>query len=144
MRLVANLPHALRPMPLARRREAFDDRRWLFEIKLDGFRALAFIEHGQARLVSRNGRQFKSWATLCDEIASTVRARAAVLDGEVVCLAPDGRPDFRALLYRAVPYFYAFDVLLIDGDDVRGRPLVERNWVLRRIVRTLLRHRVLR
>src|SRR5215467_5749211 len=61
-------------------------------------------------------------------------ARRRGLDGEVVCLDPDGRPDFRALLYRrAEPFFYAFDVLWLEG-DVRDRPLMERKKLLRKLL----------
>jgi len=87
-------------MPLARRRDPFDHPGWLFEVKLDGFRALALIDGAEARLVSRNGRTFTSWPALCDEVARSVRATTAVLDGEVVALDDSGKPDFRALLYR--------------------------------------------
>jgi bifunctional non-homologous end joining protein LigD len=122
-------------MPLVRRREPFDDRGWVFEPKLDGFRALAFVDGRESRLVSRNGNTFRSWPMLCQAIATTVRASTAVLDGEVVCLASDGRPDFRALLYRrAAPVFYAFDALFVDGDDLRDRSLIERKRVLRRLI----------
>jgi len=85
--------------------------------------------------VSRNGRTFKSWPTLCDAVAKSMRATSAVLDGEVVCLDDEGRPDFRALLFRrADPHFYTFDVLSLDGIDLRDRPLIERKRALRRIV----------
>jgi bifunctional non-homologous end joining protein LigD len=87
-------------MPLARRREPFDDREWQYELKLDGFRTLAFIEQGRCRLLSRNGHVFRKWPSLCETIAASVRAESAILDGELVCLDDDGRPDFRALIYR--------------------------------------------
>ena len=57
------------------------------------------------------------------------------LDGEVVCLADDGRPNFRALLHRhAGPGFYSVDLLSLGGKDFRDRPLVERKRVLRRLI----------
>jgi bifunctional non-homologous end joining protein LigD len=58
-----------------------------------------------------------------------------VLDGELVCLRADGRPNFMALLGRQAPaYFCAFDLLALDGEDLRDRPLLERKRRLRRIV----------
>jgi bifunctional non-homologous end joining protein LigD len=54
-------------------------------------------------------------------------ARIAVLDGEICCLDPDGRSNFRNLLFRREwPYFYAFDLLMLDGEDLRSLPLLER------------------
>ena len=103
-------------MPLVRIPEPFDDRDWIFELKLDGFRALAFIEGHQAKLVSRNGHPFKHWPNLCTELAHAVRCRSAILDGEVICLDDDGRPNFHKLLFRREwPSFFAFDLLELDG-----------------------------
>src|SRR5437870_138290 len=74
------------PLPLKRRRDPFDHRDWLFELKLDGFRALAYVERDGCRLVSRNGNTFKRFAPLAAEIAVALRGvRSAILDGEVVC-----------------------------------------------------------
>ena len=59
----------------------------------------------------------------------------AILDGEIVCLDSEGRPEFDRLFYRRdAPYFYAFDVVSLDGRDLRGLPLVERKAILRGIV----------
>ena len=77
---------ALRPMRLLRIPEPFDHPDWLFEVKFDGFRALAHVTGHHCQLVSRNGHTFKSWPYLAEEIAHAVRARSAVIDGEIVCL----------------------------------------------------------
>ena len=77
-------------MPLVRASEAFDQPDWLFELKHDGFRALAVIEHFRCRLVSRQAHEFKQWPQLQEDVAHAIRARRAVLDGEIVCLRPDG------------------------------------------------------
>src|SRR5262245_57468067 len=103
-------------MPLTRVREPFDDPAWIYEPKVDGFRALAFVDRGRCRLVSRNGHSFKGWPGLATAIATSNRAESAILDGEVVCLDADGRPNFKALLFRrAEPVLYAFDLLMLDG-----------------------------
>ena len=121
-------------MPLVSRRDAFDDPAWLFELKLDGFRALAFVGRKGVRLISRNGHVFSKWPTLHKALRATIRRRAVVLDGEVVCLDGDGRPDFRALLFRrGEPHFYAFDLLWLDG-DVRDQPLIARKRMLRKLL----------
>ncbi len=87
-------------MPLYQIREPFDGDDWMFEIKYDGFRALAFIENGCARLVSRNGYVYRSFPALCESIGDRLKCADAVLDGEIVCLGEDGRPVFNRLLYR--------------------------------------------
>ena len=91
----------------------------MYEPKLDGFRALAYVTGHRCDLVSRNGHRFKSWPQLAEEIAHAVKADSAiVVDGEICCLQPDGRTDFHALLFRREwPYFYAFDVLSVNGED---------------------------
>jgi bifunctional non-homologous end joining protein LigD len=76
---------AIQPMPLVRQHGPFSHPDWLFEIKHDGFRALAYIERGTARLLSRNGNWFKSFPVLCDSLASDLSVRSAVIDGEIVC-----------------------------------------------------------
>jgi bifunctional non-homologous end joining protein LigD len=119
------------PMRLLRIPEAFDHPDFLFEPKIDGFRALAYIDGHQCRLVSRNGHVFKSWPQLTEEIAHAVRASHAILDGEICCLEPDGRSHFNNLLFRREwPHFYAFDVLAVNGEDLRARPLLERKQAL--------------
>jgi bifunctional non-homologous end joining protein LigD len=72
------------PMRLLRIPRAFDHPDFIYELKLDGFRALAVVEGGQCRLVSRNGNDFHRWDTLKHELGRTVRAQSAVLDGEIV------------------------------------------------------------
>ena len=82
---------ALTPMPLIRVAEAFDHPASIFELKHDGFRALAVLDAGRCTLVSRRRHVYKQFAELQAAIAPEVRARSTVLDGEIVCLAPDGR-----------------------------------------------------
>jgi ATP-dependent DNA ligase len=108
-------------MRLLRTPEPFDHPEFVFEPKLDGFRALVHVTGHQCELVSRNGHQFKSWPQLGEEIAHAVKAYSAVLDGEICCLQSDGRPNFHSLMFRRVwPWFYAFDVLSVNGQDLRG------------------------
>jgi ATP dependent DNA ligase-like protein len=74
------------PMRLLRIPQPFDHPAFLYEPKMDGFRALAHIRGHHCTLVSRNGHVFKSWPQLAEEIAHAVRAHSAVLDGEICCL----------------------------------------------------------
>jgi bifunctional non-homologous end joining protein LigD len=122
-------------MPLARLHQPFDHPDWLFELKYDGFRALAHVADGIVRLVSRNRNVLKSFPDLCVTMAACFEAASAVLDGEIVYLGSDGRPEFYNLMRRRKPqHFYAFDILWLDGKDLRGLPLVHRKQILRRVV----------
>src|SRR4051812_45892786 len=99
-------------MLLGRRAEAFTDPDWLFELKYDGFRALAYVGNGKSRLVSRNANTFKSFELLSSLLPKDVRSESAVIDGEIVCLDGQGRPNFADLFYRRrEPVFVAFDLL---------------------------------
>jgi len=114
--------------------EPFDHDDYLFELKMDGFRALAHVGEHETRLVSRRGIIYKRFTELAAAIHIELDCEA-VLDGEIVCLDVDGRPQFYDLLRRrGTPVFYAFDVLWCDGQDLRTRPLIERKRRLRRIV----------
>ena len=126
------------PMRLLRLQEPFDHPAFVFEPKLDGFRALAHVRGHRCELISRNGHTFTQWPQLAEELAHAVRAHACVLDGEICCLAPDGRTQFKNLLFRREwPFFYAFDVLSVEGEDVTRRPLLERKRRLRRLLPTI-------
>src|SRR5690242_13267905 len=99
---------ALSPLRLSPQPKPFSHPEWLFEIKHDGFRSLAYIEDGHALLVSRNGNQFASFGELCEQIATALQSKAAVLDGEIVCTDEHGCTQFDELLFRrGVPRFFA-------------------------------------
>jgi bifunctional non-homologous end joining protein LigD len=125
------------PMPLLKRHFPFDNPEWLFELKYDGFRALAVIEHGRAQLISRNRHPFASFAELAATIKDSLpSARLTILDGEICSLDRRGRPQFRNLLFRRgnPPCFFAFDLLICDGKDYRTERLSDRKQKLRRIL----------
>jgi bifunctional non-homologous end joining protein LigD len=122
-------------MPLIRRAEPFDDPDWIFEPKLDGYRAVAYVEGGVCRLVSRHGNEFRMFTTLRAAMARDLAPHAAILDGEIVHPGPDGRPLFYELMTRCGPFaFYAFDLLWLAGRDLRERSLLERKAALRQLV----------
>lgn len=124
-----------RPMPLIRVQQPFDHPGWLYELKHDGFRALAVVEGHRCTLISRGGHVFKQWPQLAEELAHTVPADHAILDGEIVCLRADGTNDFNALLFRRDwPHFYAFDLLKLEDRDLRSETLRGRKRELRRLV----------
>ena len=89
------MPLASQPMPLLKRPLPFDDPEWIFELKYDGFRALAVIEHGRAQLLSRNGHPFASFADLGKQIAAALPSARAIIDGEICSLDRRGKPQFK-------------------------------------------------
>ena len=121
--------------------EPFDGSDWLFEIKWDGYRAIAFIENNKVRLVSRNQNELTARYPELTDLPHYVKAKTAILDGEVVALDEQGRPSFSLMQQRTgfrpggrraasnadVPVlYYAFDLLYLDGYDWRRVPLENR------------------
>jgi bifunctional non-homologous end joining protein LigD len=113
--------------------EPFDHPDWLFELKYDGFRAMAYIQHGKVELISRKGNAYESFEPLRATLANL--GHDVILDGEITVLDEAGRPQFRDLLRRrGSPIFYAFDCLWLDGRDLRNLPLIVRKGILEGIV----------
>jgi bifunctional non-homologous end joining protein LigD len=105
---------------------------WIYEIKLDGYRALALRGGNQTRILSRNQKDLgKRFQIIADSIAE-LAVQDAVIDGEIVALDDKGRPSFQLLqgfdmgLVRPPIVFYAFDLLRLNGQDLRGLPIEER------------------
>ncbi|MGD0306857.1 MAG: non-homologous end-joining DNA ligase, partial [Candidatus Acidiferrales bacterium] len=126
-----------------------DDTSWFYEIKFDGIRVLSFVDGGKTRLFARSGRDISREYPELAALAKQVRARRAILDGEIVVLDRDGRSNFQRLQSRfgvqnppgelqqqAPPTLYLFDLVYCDGYDLRRTPLVERKKLLTEIVRT--------
>ena len=121
-------------MTLSRVATAFDDADFLFELKHDGFRCLAYIAEGRCDLISRNTNYYQRFDSLRAALAN-LKARDAILDGELVCLDDEGRDRWNLLLRRlAEPAFYAFDLLWLNGKDLRQLPLIERKKRLRQLI----------
>jgi bifunctional non-homologous end joining protein LigD len=132
--MAASVPR-FAPLELGRRAESSNHPDWLFELKYDGFRARADVADGKAELVSRRGHLYKSWAPLRERLGRDLDGHQAVLDGELVCLDTEGRPVFLHLLYRRrAPVFVAFDLLYLDGEDLRDATLLERKALLKRLI----------
>src|SRR5437667_10093630 len=111
------LPRNLRPMRLSPRADPFDSDEYLFELKIDGFRSLAYIENDQCDLVSRNGNTFRNLKDLTQWIRENLCVENAVVDGEIACVDETGRSVFNDLLFRRREcVFFAFDLLFLDGD----------------------------
>jgi bifunctional non-homologous end joining protein LigD len=135
------MPTTIHPMLATPVDEPFDGTEWLFEIKWDGYRAIAFIADGKLRLVSRNQNELTERFPELKDLPQFVRATSAILDGEVVALDDEGRASFSLMQQRTgfraggrrgvakadVPVlYYAFDLLYLDGYDLRKLPLEAR------------------
>jgi bifunctional non-homologous end joining protein LigD len=96
----------------------FDDAAFVFELKHDGFRAVAYVENGACRLISRKQIQYKGFASLSKTLAG-LKVHDAILDGEMVCLDNEGRSQFNILMRRRSHevLYYVFDCLWLDGVD---------------------------
>ncbi|HLW76314.1 MAG TPA: non-homologous end-joining DNA ligase, partial [Bryobacteraceae bacterium] len=123
---------------------------WLYEIKWDGVRALCTIENGKLRIVSRNGNAIDRQYPELSVLPHHVKATSAILDGEIAALDERGVPSFErlqgrinvseassiALLARKDPVvIFLFDLLYLDGRDLRGTPLIERKRMLEEILK---------
>lgn len=118
-----------------------DDAAWLNEVKYDGYRIVAFLEGNEVRLMTRNGNDYTShFPTVASSLLDRAAGRALVLDGEVVVTDEDGRSDFQALQgflkhpEGKQPVYMVFDLLALDGEDVRAQPLVERKRLLAEVL----------
>jgi bifunctional non-homologous end joining protein LigD len=106
---------------------------WLHEIKHDGFRIIARKEAGRVRLYSRPGNDLTYRFPLIVEALTRLRSRSCIIDGEAVCCDDDGRPSFDRIRYRrydASVFLYAFDLIELNGDDLRRDPLEVRKATL--------------
>jgi len=134
------MPSIIHPMLATLVDKPFDDDQWLFEIKWDGYRAVAFVEDGKVRLVSRNQNDLTSEYPELQDLATYVHARSALLDGEIVALDEQGRSSFSLMQRRgdhdaSIPVlYYAFDLLYFDGYSLFLVELEQRKKLLREIV----------
>jgi bifunctional non-homologous end joining protein LigD len=135
---VSAMPRQIKPMLAALVEQPFNRSDWLFEIKWDGYRAIAEIDNKGVSLYSRNHKSF------ADRFAPLVEAlrdfgHTAVLDGEIVVVDPQGRSRFQLLQnYQKTGTgqlrYYVFDLLYLDGRDLRSLPLRQRKELLTQIL----------
>ena len=145
------MPRTIRPMLATLVDEPFDDDEWLFEIKWDGYRAIAFLDDGDMRLVSRNQNDLTGEYPDLADLPDHIKARSAIVDGEIVALDEEGRSSFslmqqrtgfremgrRGAKNRSIPIlYYAFDLLYLDGYSLMQVDLEERKKLLQSIVVT--------
>jgi bifunctional non-homologous end joining protein LigD len=114
---------------------------WVYELKYDGYRAIATLDDGEVRLASRSGKDWTDQFATVAEALSHVRAKTAVFDGEIAYVMEDGRTDFQMLqnaLTRSADsgrlVYFVFDLLHYDGVDLTSEPLEVRKDRLRTIL----------
>ena len=147
---LADMPTRIEPMLAQIGDQIPESGDWLYEIKWDGVRALAFIDQGAVRITGRKGTSIEAqYPEVMAALAQAVNARQAILDGEVAALDEKGRPSFEriqprimntdasavAQMMKSRPViFFAFDLLYLDGYDLRDTPLAERKRMLSMIL----------
>ncbi len=115
--------------------------RWLYEVKLDGYRAIAIKNGSNVEIRSRNNKDLtKAYPAVCSAVR-TVKTQNVVLDGEIVAVDSTGRPSFQALQHRSARTdhqiaYYVFDLLHVDGMDTTQLPLHERRALLTTVVKS--------
>ena len=134
------MPANIKPMLATLVKEPFNEPGWTYEVKWDGYRALAYIKNGKAALTSRNN---KSFTQKYYPIAAAMEKWDfnAVLDGELVVVKKNGKADFGSLQnWRSEAdgdlIYYAFDLIWYQGRDITGLPLSDRQVLLRDILPT--------
>src|SRR5205823_141750 len=111
---------------------------WLHEIKHDGFRIVARKKGAQVRLYSRPGNDLTHRFPLIVETLARLRSRSCIIDGEAVACDKKGMPSFDRIRYRrhdASVFLYAFDLIELNGDDLRREPLDTRKATLASVLR---------
>ncbi len=143
------MPTTIHPMLAESVDKPFDGEDWVFEIKWDGYRAVAFIENTKVRLVSRNQNDLTARYPELKDLPQFIKAKTAILDGEAVALDSEGRASFSLMQQRTgfrpgghrraensdvAVLYYAFDLLYLDGYDWRRVPLEERKKKLESLI----------
>jgi bifunctional non-homologous end joining protein LigD len=143
------MPKSIEPMLATLADEPPQGDQWIYELKWDGIRALCFIENGKLRVDSRNGKRVEDKYPELTGLPSIVDASSAILDGEIVVLDEQGRARFEliqpristaaskitSLLKTNPAQMVVFDLLYLDGYDLRGVPLETRKALLERTVK---------
>jgi bifunctional non-homologous end joining protein LigD len=145
----APMPKSVPPMLATLATRPPTGKAWLYEVKWDGVRALCLIEDGQLRILSRSGKRCEQQYPELSVLPRHVQASQAILDGEIAVLDDKGRSSFSLIqprisvadanavahLSRSSPVnLFVFDLLYLDGYDLRGVPLEERKRLLSEIV----------
>ena len=128
--------HFVEPMKCLPVKEIPEGKEWLYELKFDGYRSLAIVRGGEALLLSRNKKSFNERFPALVEAVAKLEVKDAILDGEIVALDEKNRPAFQLLQnYEEGPLaYYLFDLLSLDGENWKDRPLEERKARLAKLL----------
>jgi bifunctional non-homologous end joining protein LigD len=150
----AAMPARIEPMLATLGEKVFSDPNWLFEIKWDGVRAVAWVEKGELTLRARSEEEITTRYPELAGLPQALACRSAILDGEIVALDARGHSDFellqermhvrapsQELVSRVPACYFAFDLLYCDGYDLRHSPLLERKQFLSRLLQNSERFR---
>lgn len=136
----SKMPLKVTPMLSVLVAQPFNRPDWFFEIKWDGYRAIAFMKKKDVKLLSRNE---KSFTAMFPEVIDDLKDLQlnAVIDGEVVILDESGKPQFQLLqnfqtTKKGMPFYYVFDLLYLNGHDLRELPLRNRKEILKELIST--------
>ncbi len=147
----APMPRFIEPMKATLSTRPFRDEDWLFEVKWDGYRVEAVIADGDVRIYTRNGHDAETYFPRLLSPPDWIDAAEAIVDGEVVALDDQGRPDFGLLQERisagrtgrpVALVFQAFDLLHLDGRSLLAVPLEQRRRLLELVVQPTSRVQV--
>jgi bifunctional non-homologous end joining protein LigD len=134
------LPQFIEPMQASSVKDSFDSPDWIFETKLDGYRAIAVVDSdGKARIWSRNILPLEpKFPTVLDSV-NKLNLRSTILDGEIVALDAEGIPRFQLLQQwqkrpTAPVVYFLFDLLWSDGRDITGKTVVQRRERLQEVI----------
>ncbi|WP_424495279.1 DNA ligase D [Salinimicrobium sp. GXAS 041] len=128
----------IKPMLATKASDIFNKADWIYELKWDGYRALANVSEGKVDLYSRNGISFKQkFASIYENLKSI--PHDVILDGEIVALNEDGLPNFQSLQnYQTNPVgelrYYVFDLLFLNGHNIMHLPLLERKSLIEDVI----------
>ena len=135
------MPQGVKPMLATLIKEPFDHPDWIFEVKWDGYRAIAEISEGTVSLYSRNGISFnRKFSPIWGVLGKF--GFDAILDGEIVVVDDQGQPDFQMLQDyqksgKGHLLYYVFDLLHFQGHDLTNLPLIRRKELLKKILPTV-------
>jgi len=145
----AEMPSWFAPMLAVLSEKLPSGPEWVFEPKWDGVRALCFVRNGKTRVMARSGRDVGEQYPEVAELAKYVVAQSAIVDGEIVALDENGRPSFGLLQSRigagassvakkaaeCPVMLFAFDLLYLNGYDLRGAALTDRKELLKSVIK---------
>src|SRR3954454_8361282 len=126
---------AIAPIVPTLKTDVFNHPAWLFEPKYDGFRGLLYFTRSGCSLYSKRGNLMSRFAGLARQVAAELGVRELILDGEIVALDDEGRIDFWGLMRgQGTLAYVAFDLLWLNGRDLRHLPLTQRKRRLGRLI----------